>query len=341
VLEVLTYLVSQQTPTEGQLLDLAQAHYHLGQLSAAEDRLQKLLELDSESSPAFCLLGIIAKEKFQFQVAEGCLRRALELDQQFVDGWLELAKLFKLMGHLPEARKACQGAVMVSPTHPIAHQLLGELEALSECNDKAEQYFRHAVDLLEITNTLSKQDHSGVFNALAHFLLRHSQHEEAMTYFAFSLNVHPEQPEILRKMGGLHAGSGHFKEALNHYTQVMDIDPENARCYYELGQLYYHLGNLEASTEAFTQALALAPHMTDAYYELGANYYEREQYEQAKKCFSQAIELEPDYDLPYYSLGLIYLAQNQQQMAHHFHQQLVALKSSWANPLLRHINSTE
>ncbi len=339
VLEVLSYIVEHQAPTEGQLMQLAQAHYHLGQLSAAEERLSQLLEINADASEAYCLLGVIAKEKFQFQIAENYIRQSLELDNQYAPGWIELAKLFKATGHYPESQKACQGALMMVPVHPIPHQILGETEALNDNNDKAEQYLRQAVDLLEIGQELSKKEHSGVFNALANHLYEQDELEEAMTYYAFSLNVYPEQSDILQRMGALHAGHAQFKEALKHYTLVMEYDPDNARNYYELGQLYYHLGNLDASSEAFNQAIELAPKMTDAYYELGANYYEQEAYTDAKKCFSQAAQLEPNYDLPYYSLGLISLAEGKQDKASRFHQQLVQLQSSWATPLLRHIDS--
>lgn len=339
VLEVLTYLQEQQPLNEGQLFQLAQASYHLGQLTNAEDHLQHLLELDHKSAQAYCLLGIIAKEKFQFKIAENYIRQAIELDSKYITGWIELAKLFHITGYHEESQKACQGALMMTPIHPVPHQILGEIENSQNHTEKAEQFFRQAVDLLEVFQELNKTDHSNVFNALGDFLYSQNNLEEAMTYYAFSLNVENDQPAILQRMGALHAGFGQFKEALNHYSQVMEIDPKNARNFYELGQLYYHLGDLESSNEAFSEAAELAPQMTDAYYELGANYYERESYTEAKTCFKKAIKLEPDYDLPYYSLGLVCLAENSKSKAQQCHQQLIAMGSVWANSLLKHIEA--
>ncbi|WP_181440296.1 tetratricopeptide repeat protein [Curtobacterium sp. MCLR17_042] len=86
--------------------------------------------------------------------AERCLRRAVELDPKFAEYWQDLAGFLADHGNLHEAIQTASQAVLLDPSIPEAHRLLGYLHMLAEDAHAARDAYEVAARLGDATALL-------------------------------------------------------------------------------------------------------------------------------------------------------------------------------------------
>lgn len=122
------------------LLGIAQLQVH--DWGEAEKNLQRGLQLDSHSAPAYVALGALFNEEGRYAQAEPVLAQALVLSPSSAMVHYELGRSYWGLGRSAEAEKHARTALGLQPDLPEAHVLLGNLLLREGQLNKALAQFR-------------------------------------------------------------------------------------------------------------------------------------------------------------------------------------------------------
>jgi Flp pilus assembly protein TadD len=106
------------------LQDQADTYYREGQLEAALQAYQSILEQDPDHAWAHSRIGAIMAQWNRVDEAEAALRRAIELDPKLAQAHSNLGNIFYVRGQYEAALQKYQEAVALNPENPIFHQNL-------------------------------------------------------------------------------------------------------------------------------------------------------------------------------------------------------------------------
>ena len=131
-------------------MEIAHRAYSDGNLAQAEAELIKLTEAWPKLSGLWLNLGIVQQRADKTQAAEQSLRQAIEVNDNNVFAWNQLAALLRDVGRFDQARQSYEAALQRWPDYGDAHRNLGILYDLYlHQPDKALPHYRAAQAALE------------------------------------------------------------------------------------------------------------------------------------------------------------------------------------------------
>lgn len=189
------------------------------------------------------------------------------------DPWVfrNLARALAAQGKFPDAEKAAQKALALSPQNDLNFELLGEIKAREGKVSEAVSFFKKAVKtrpkdpalLFELAETLTKsgkddeaaayykaivaanpQSIEGVRSRLALLDLDFYQkkYEEAKVQALALLALAPKEPRLLIKLGEIFEAEKKLPEAISYYEKAKQISPNDP-------ELLRHLAELHSKTK--------------------------------------------------------------------------------------------
>jgi Flp pilus assembly protein TadD len=113
-------------------VNLGAAHHAMDNWDEAEACYRRALNLDPSLIQARANLAAVLADKGDTATAEREYRAVLELQPLFADTHVNLGNLLRNRGDLPAAIESYRKAVVCNPSHPMAHNSLGGALLLSE-----------------------------------------------------------------------------------------------------------------------------------------------------------------------------------------------------------------
>ena len=210
-------------PTIPEALATAIQHHQGGRLHAAEQLYRQILQADPDHADALHLLGVIAHQAGQHEVAVehivraiqlnrnaaafhgnlgmvyhalqripeaiACFRQALELKPDYAEAAYNLGNAFKDQGALDEAVACYRRALALRPDYAEAHNNLGSVSRDQGKLDEAVACYRRALEL--------KPDFTAVYNNLGNTLRSRERYAEARAAYEQALRSNPDR-DLLR-----------------------------------------------------------------------------------------------------------------------------------------------
>jgi len=102
-------------------------HQHDGELIEAEQLYREILDESPDHPDALHLLGVLAYQIGDYDVAEELIRHAIQSDYQVADYHNNLGEVLRVTDRLEEAEKQYTIALSIDPTHENANQNLEKL----------------------------------------------------------------------------------------------------------------------------------------------------------------------------------------------------------------------
>lgn len=130
----------------GLLLE-AEASLKKRQIDEAEDKFIELLQMDAKNISAYMGLGKIYVARKEWQTAEEAYRYIIKIDKKFLDGYRELARVFELTKRWDELKKLGQEILNLGHREAWIYEKLGMAYKKTGYPDKAENYFKSAVEI--------------------------------------------------------------------------------------------------------------------------------------------------------------------------------------------------
>ena len=102
-----------------------------GDLATAGEACKQALEKDQAQASAHFLVGLVALEGKQRQVAHQAFKSVLKLDKDHAAAWAHLAKLNVGEGRIAAAEAALKEVRRIQPSDPLVIELTGPFQVLT------------------------------------------------------------------------------------------------------------------------------------------------------------------------------------------------------------------
>jgi protein O-GlcNAc transferase len=231
---------------------LAVIAHQTGQPSQAVELIRRSLAVTPDQARCYNLLGLSLAALGMPEEAEVGFRRAIALDDN-ADFYKNLGVLWKQHARLDDAIAAFQQALARLPADAAAHFNLGSAyRAKGELGSSAESFSR-AVEC--------DSNHGHALAALGQVLLTLARPEESIPFL----------------------------------QRALVLMPDDAGLYCDLGNALQTLGQLQAADAAYQHSLQLNPALARAWYAAACAQSSCKQYATAVACFQKSLEIQPGW----------------------------------------------
>ena len=256
---------------------------------------RQLLAIQPNHADALHLLGVIASQQGNHEVAVQYIGRAIGLKGNSVAFHINLGSAYRALRRIPEAVACYRRALELEPDLAEPHYHLGNAFKDQGKLDEAVACYRRALEL--------KPDFPEAHNNLAVALYDGGQLEEAVVCCRRALELKPDYAEARYNLGVALDDQQKPDEALACYRRALELKPDYAAAHINAGNVLRVQGNLDEAVACYRRALELKPDYAEAHSNLGAAWIDLGKPDEAVTCYRRAVELKPDFPVAHYNLG--------------------------------------
>lgn len=190
-------------------------------------------------------------------------------------------------GNLEAARSLAKEAAKQSPSDPMPHLLLGDIDLACARFQAAAKCYREA--LRRQPALVAGHGNLGVA------WLRQGEFQKASLCFERVLRLKPNDVSALLNLGYAAQSQGRTDAALGYYRQAMTVAPEHAEAYNNAAVLYFAAGDYAPALELVQKAVRLDPSYAEAHNNLGNILRAQGRLGAAIEAYRKAADLQPNH----------------------------------------------
>ena len=332
-------------------------HHRAGRLQQAQQLYEQILALWPQHGQSLHLLGLIALQNNQFDVAAdligravklvpdspeahanlgaalqglgrseealACLRQSIALKPTYANAYANLGMVLRNLGRLDEAIAAYDRAAELSPDRADVQINLGNAYQAAAQVEKAIACFQRALAI--------NPDAPEAHNNLGNMLQGCKQPDEAMACYRRAVALKPDYADAHANLGVVLHTKKEFEEAIASFRRAIEIDPDYAEAHNNLGNVFEETGKFDQAIACYRRALLARPNYAEAHSNLGNALQHQEKFADAIACYQRALVLKPDLVGVHNNLGNVYQAQGQMEQAIESYKRALALEPNRAD----------
>jgi tetratricopeptide (TPR) repeat protein len=234
--------------TVAQMYSLALQYHREGHLREAEQLYRQILHLEPDHAATHHMLGVLASQVGQFDLAIKTIRHALELTPAVAEYHSNLGLAHQAIGQLEEAVTHYQEALRLKPDFPEAHICLGNAFHLQGKLEKSVDHCRQALRI--------QPDNVAAYVNLGNALLDQGKVEEAIVAFRHALRISPHLAEAHSNLATAFTRQERFDEAIQCYREALRLKPNYAAAYFNLATIAQVLGHFDEAAAFYEQSFS-------------------------------------------------------------------------------------
>ena len=267
-------------------LTLAQRHHAVGELSEAKGIYRKILR-DAPNHPiALHLMGVIAYQNRENDVALDFIKKALIIKPDYAEAHNNLGVIFKELKEIDEAITCYKRALTINNDYAEAHYNLGVVLKEMGKLDEAITSYKRALE--------HKPDYAEALYNLGNSLNECGELEEAIASYRETITIKPDYAEAHSNLGNVLKIIGKPNEAEFSYRKALAIRPDYAEAHSNLGAVLRELGRLNDAEESYKKALSIKPDFAETHSNLGHVLHALGKFNEAADSLRKAVGIEPD-----------------------------------------------
>jgi tetratricopeptide (TPR) repeat protein len=236
--------------TPAALYDAGLGHMQAGRYLDAQMCCQQALALDANHTDTFHLMGLLALQAKQYDLAVSWLARAIRQDPQPV--YLSsLGMALQRQGRHEEALKTFDKAVQLKPDDAELWINLGNVLVELDRPSEAVLGFQHALKL--------NPSRWEAANKSGHLFFRLERFEEALAHFDLCDQLQPNHSLTLHMRALALRGLKRYEESLVDNLRAHELDPADHNNCNNIGDALQSLGRQEEALAWFDKALLRKP----------------------------------------------------------------------------------
>lgn len=254
-----------------------------GRAPEARELCRKVLQVQPRHWNALNLLGLIALQQNELDIAVDLLRRATLANPQSVVARSNLGNAYYLLGNFEQAVASYDVAIALKPDFADAHynrgtalRGLGQSEAAIASFDRA---------------TALNPGYVQAYNNRGNALRDLGRLAAAIASYDEALAIKPDLAEGYNNRGTAQRDLKQFEAAVASYDRAIELKPDYAEAYNNRGNALRDIGRYEAAGDSYDRAIELRPDYADAYNGRATLLFEAKQYEAAISNYEQVIAL--------------------------------------------------
>jgi len=197
------------------------------------------------------------------------------------------------------------GAVCANRRLPKPLIFFLAMTVLAACAFRTRDQLRHWQNnemLFRHTLAVTKNNYLA-YNNLGTWLSKKGRIAEAMDCFNKSLQIEPDDSDVLYNFGNAYAKIGNWDEAISNYQRALQIAPAQADILDNLGFALAAKKQYGEAVTNFEAALKLDPDSADAHNNLATVLFIERRFDEAARQYQEALRINPDDPHIYSNLG--------------------------------------
>lgn len=311
--------VSASGPLVQAKLNEAIALHQQGRFEQAIALYSDVLKIEPRHFDAIHLLGVIADQMKNHQLAADLIDQAIAINSSNADAYFNRGNALKELNRLDAAVSSYDKAIRLNPRYAsacnnrgIVLQKLNQFSAAVESYDKAvrikpdyaEAYFNRGVALQELKRfdealasyrrvTALKSDYvtahynSGVaLHALKRF-------DEALASYDRAISLNPNYAEAYSNRGATLQELTRFDDALASYDRAIALKPDHSGAYFNRANSLVDIGRPESALADYGKAIEIEPDFAEARLNLGHAFYNLDDLDRALAAYQNVLNVDP------------------------------------------------
>lgn len=304
-----------------EMLQVGLAHHEAGRLQQAEQQYRQVLQADPRNADALHLLGVLALQCGQPQLAVQYISAAIRLSGNQAAYHANLAEGLRGLGQLDDARRSYEQALALAPWNAAAHNNLGTIHEAQGNLPAAIECYRRAVT--------EYADYPDAYNNLGIALERQGDPTAAADCFRRAIAIDPRYARGHYNLGVNLAQRGLREEAIQALVQATSLAPDYAEAHYALAMTLQRMGQHERARAAYERALQLRPNWAEAASSLGSLLQGQGSLDEAEAMYERAVTANPNYAEAIYNQGTLLKLRGDLAAALHKYQLAIARKPNF------------
>jgi len=209
--------MDNQTVTIPQALQLALQHHQANHLQEAEQIYRQVLEVEPNNSDALHLLGVIAYQVKNYDVAVDLISQAIQINDTAPNFYNSLGNALSDQGKLEEALACYRQVLALDPNFAEAYRNLGVVFKNQGLLDEALEHYQRAIDL--------QPDLVDAHTSLGVVFLEQGLLTKAIESCERAFALNPDAVEPLNNLANALKEGGRIGEAIEHYRAILKNHP--------------------------------------------------------------------------------------------------------------------
>ena len=227
-------------------------HYVLkGHRDVAETLYLKAVDLTDDNPEILRQAGCFLVNQGQVNKAVSPLKRLVELQENYVDGWQYLAKAYYGDQQYDNAKTAYQRYLTFRPDDANA------VNDLANCFFKLEEYEEAEIQFVQAMKANS--DLAIAYRNLGLVKIRLGKLKDALTLLENYTGIAPDDLEIELAIGETYGRLERFGDAIPHFERLLAQQPNNIEALYGISECYRKLGYTDSAAIGYRQILKIDP----------------------------------------------------------------------------------
>jgi tetratricopeptide (TPR) repeat protein len=320
-------------PAAARTLEQGLQYQKAGRLAEAEGCYRRVLAIQPNHADALQLVGGIACQAGQYDIAAKWISRAIEQNPNVPAWFSNLGLALERQGKLEDALASYDKALELRPAYEIALSNRGNvLKALGRTDEALASYDKALAlnpDYVEALNNRSNvlkslgrlaealagydkaiglnPTFATAFNGRGMILRGMKRAEDALASYDKALALSPDLVDAHNNRGAVLAELMRFDEALLSYDRALALNPNLLSTLNNRGNLLQELDRVDEALADYEKALSLDPSCVAALNGRGNTLRRLKRLHEAEKMLQQAIKLKPDYAEAYCNLGKLFI----------------------------------
>ncbi len=287
------------TDFEGQFKSALKAH-QAGDLAQAKALYEKVLQQDPEHAEAMHLLGVLAAQLGQFEIAVHWIQQAIAIKPDVPVFQNNFGNALKAFGDLEGAIKHYRTALQLKPDYAEAHNNLASV--LYKQNNFAEA-LHHYAEAIRL-----QSDYLEAYVNLGLLFLRQNQLDAAIKQFTNVITLQPEFAQAHWHLGNIYLARDEVDKAITHYKILLEQTPQQVEVLNNLGVSFLKQNKFNEAIEMFQKALIAEPKHEDARSNLAAIFLQQDRFTEAIWHYQLYLQLVPDDSEAHYNYAVAAMA---------------------------------
>lgn len=352
--QICEQLIQKDPEYTGAIFLLGKIHFALGNLDQAKQYVDKAIQMDltnpdyrdthSEMASFASKLTEASRlyNNADYEGAEKIYLELIELNKNFVDAYVNLARVYVRLNNLTEAAKYYRKAIEMRPENEDYQKEFAALikRYLVEGNQLMQRKsYSAALEKFDQAIRLNPKDHMAYyFKAVVY--MEEKNLEEALQAVNESIELDDTYPKAHLVKGKIYMMQRNIEAALAAFNKATKLDSEYLDAWNNIGYLYYHIKEYDKAIPAYKKVIDLRPEYPTSYMNLGTIYIEKEKYSEAIKMLTKAATINPSDHTTWYRLSQAYNAEGKCEQAKSAAQTALTYKNQWA-PVLFELGIAE
>ena len=238
------------------------------------------------------------QEKRDYEKAIAYYTRAIELNSQSAEAYVNRGAAYESMGNLDLALQDFNTALDLEPKSE-AYNNRANVHFRNRDYERAVQDYSKALEL--------ERGNVGAFIYRGHAFKNMELYDHAIQDYSEALVLDPENADAYTSIGNIHSLRGDHNNAIRNYDQALKLDSCDPFTYLSRGTALNAKGDLDSAEADFGKTLELDPKSADAYAARGLVFIKKGAFDRALQDLDQALRLNPEYAFAQAVRGSLYL----------------------------------